>query len=67
MAKLAVSNRRLDRMEALLLEMRSEQDVSLKHLARLQDQLDILTESATHQGVRQVARPRVLSPRIPMN
>jgi hypothetical protein len=67
MAKLAVSNRRLDRMEALLVEMRSEQDVSLKHLARLQDQLDILTESAAPQGIRHVARPRVLGPRILMN
>ena len=66
MAKLAVSNRRLDRMEALLVEMRSEQDVSLKHITRLQAQLDLLTESPP-ASVRPVARLLVRPPRTTMN
>ena len=68
MAKLAVSNRRLNRMEALLLEMRSEQDVSLKHITRLQVQLDLLTESASsRENVRPVSRLLVTPSRTTMN
>ena len=68
MAKLAVSNRRLNRMEALLLEMRSEQDVSLKHITRLQAQLDLLTECASgRENVRPVSRLLVMPPRMTMN
>jgi len=65
MAKLAVSNRRLDRMEALLVEMRNEQDISLKHITRLQAQLDLLTESST--SLRPVARLLVSPPRMMTN
>jgi hypothetical protein len=36
--------RRLARMEDLLIEMRHEQDVKLKHITGLQKQLDTLTE-----------------------
>jgi hypothetical protein len=36
--------RRLARMEALLIEMRHEQDVHLKRSGALQSQLDTLTE-----------------------
>ena len=36
--------RRLARMEALLIEMRHEQDVQLKRSTALQEQLDTLTE-----------------------
>src|ERR1700682_2658352 len=36
--------RRLSRMEALLIEMRHEQDVQLKRATALQAQLDALTE-----------------------
>ena len=39
-----VSNR-LSRMEDLLIEMRHEQDVKLKKINRLQDQVDLLTEA----------------------
>ncbi len=65
MAKLAMSNRRLNRMEALLVEMRSEQDVSLKHITRLQAQLDLLTESPP--SIRPVARLLVRPPRTTTN
>ena len=36
--------RRLARMEALLIEMRHEQDVQLKHSTLLQEQLDTLSD-----------------------
>ena len=36
--------RRLARMEALLIEMRHEQDVKLKRITGLQEQVGILTE-----------------------
>ena len=36
---------RLSRMEDLLIEMRHEQDVKLKKINRLQDQVDLLTEA----------------------
>jgi hypothetical protein len=36
--------KRLSRMEALLIEMRHEQDVKLKHITRLQEQVHTLTE-----------------------
>jgi hypothetical protein len=36
---------RLSRMEDLLIEMRHEQDVKLKKMNRLQDQVDLLTEA----------------------
>ena len=68
MAKLAVSNRRLNRMEALLLEMRSEQDVSLKHITRLQVQLDLLTESASsRENARPASRLLVIPSRMTLN
>jgi hypothetical protein len=38
---------RLSRMEALLIEMRHEQDVHLKRLTELQEQIDNLTEHVT--------------------
>jgi len=65
MAKLAMANRRLGRMEALLVEMRSEQDVSLKHITRLQAQLDLLTESPP--SIRPMARLLVRPPRTTTN
>ena len=45
--------RRLTRVENLLVEMRHEQDVTLKHLTRLQAQLAVLTETATRESIRQ--------------
>jgi hypothetical protein len=46
--------KRLSRMEALLIEMRYEQDVQLRRTAALQNQLDTLTElvsqRANHRG-----------------
>jgi hypothetical protein len=53
--------KRLSRMEALLIEMRYEQDVQLRRAAALQTQLDTLTElvsetanhrAASHRGER---------------
>ena len=38
--------KRLSRMEALLIEMRHEQDIQLRRSAALQDQLDTLTGSS---------------------
>ena len=38
-------NTRLSRMEDLLLEMRHEQDVQLRKMNRLQEQVDLLTEA----------------------
>jgi hypothetical protein len=43
---------RLTRVENLLVEMRHEQDVSLKRLTRLQTQLDYLTDTATREPIR---------------
>jgi hypothetical protein len=34
-------------MEALLLEMRHEQDVKLKHIVKLEEQLEALTDRVT--------------------
>jgi hypothetical protein len=50
--------RRLSRMEALLIEMRHEQDVHLKRITRLQDTLDTLTEQAAinRARIRRVSR-----------
>jgi hypothetical protein len=45
-------NTRLSRMEALLLEMRHEQDVKLKKINQLQDQVDLLTEALQPRRVR---------------
>ena len=42
--------RRLARMEALLIEMRHEQDVQLKRSRALQAQLDTLAELVTGNG-----------------
>ena len=38
-------SKRLSRMEALLIEMRAEQDVKLRKINRLQQQIDELTEA----------------------
>ena len=40
-------SKRLSRMEALLIEMRYEQDVQLRRITSLQAQLDTLTEPFT--------------------
>jgi hypothetical protein len=48
--------RRLSRIEALLIEMRYEQDVQLKRVTSLQVQLDTLTE---HVGVNDTNMRRV--------
>ena len=48
--------RRLSRMEALLIEMRHEQDVQLRRVTSLQSQLDILTE---HVRINLANRRRV--------
>lgn len=40
---------RLSRMENLMIEMRGEQDVNLKKIGRLQEQLDALTETVTRR------------------
>jgi len=40
---------RLARMEDLLIEMRAEQDVKLKKLNKLQQQVDELTETMTRR------------------
>jgi len=42
--------RRLSRMEALLIEMRHEQDVQLRRITSLQAQLDRLTETVADAG-----------------
>jgi hypothetical protein len=44
--------RRLSRMEALLIEMRYEQDVQLKRVTALQAQLDTLTEHVSQSNQR---------------
>jgi hypothetical protein len=46
---------RLARMEALLIEMRHEQDVKLKKINRLQDQVDLLTEALRPRLARAVS------------
>jgi hypothetical protein len=38
-------NKRLARMEDLLFEMRREQDVNLKKINKLQEKIDVLTET----------------------
>ena len=48
--------KRLSRMEALLIEMRYEQDIQLRRSAALQDQLDTLTELVAHRLNRRGAR-----------
>ena len=40
---------RLSRMEALLIEMRAEQDVKLKKINRLQEQFDELNQTVTRR------------------
>jgi hypothetical protein len=52
--------RRLVRMEALLIEMRHEQDVQLKRVAVLQEQIDILTDqvAVNNTGIRRLSLPR---------
>jgi len=45
-------NARLSRMEDLLLEMRAEQDVKLKKINKLQEQVDELMESRAPSRVR---------------
>jgi hypothetical protein len=42
-------------MEALLIEMRHEQDVKLKKINRLQDQVDLLTEALRPRLARAVS------------
>jgi hypothetical protein len=42
-------NARLSRMEDLLVEIRGEQDVALKKIARLQYQFDELSETAARR------------------
>ncbi|MEO8257026.1 MAG: hypothetical protein ABI868_06735 [Acidobacteriota bacterium] len=55
--------KRLSRMEALLMEMRSEQDVHLKHIARLQSQIDVVAAETKAQGVKIRRLPQLLNPR----
>jgi hypothetical protein len=52
--------KRLSRMEALLLEMRYEQDVQLKRVTAIQAQLDTLTEhvNASRADMRRISRRR---------
>jgi hypothetical protein len=49
--------RRLSRMEDLLLEMRNEQDVQLKQIAGIQQQLDALTDQVRRRSQPSVKRP----------
>jgi hypothetical protein len=42
---------RLSRMEDLLIEMRAEQDVKLKKINRLQEQVDELTETIKRRRI----------------
>jgi hypothetical protein len=49
--------RRLSRIEALLIEMRHEQDVKLRRIAALQAQLDALTEHVI-AGFRRLSRSK---------
>jgi hypothetical protein len=52
---------RLSRMKDLLIEMRHEQDVKLKKINRLQDQVDLLTEAPKPRLARR--QPPVANPR----
>jgi hypothetical protein len=55
---------RLSRMEALLIEMRHEQDVQLKRVTSLEAKLDALTEHVTniqHSSLRKKRRVRPTS------
>ena len=45
-------NKRLARMEDLLFEMRREQDVKLRKINKLQEQVDALTEALRRRRVR---------------
>ena len=47
-------------MEALLIEMRHEQDVQLKRVTVLQEQIDILTDqvAVNNTGIRRLSLPR---------
>jgi LmbE family N-acetylglucosaminyl deacetylase len=45
-------NNRLSRMEDLLIEMRHEQDVKLKKINKLQEQVDALTETLRRRLAR---------------
>lgn len=49
--------KRLSRIEALLIEMRHEQDVKLKRITELQEQVDVLTE---HVKVNSTTIRRIL-------
>jgi hypothetical protein len=58
--------KRLSRMEALLIEMRYEQDIQLKRSTALQDRLDTLTELVAQRSNRRGARKDDHSHRRPM-
>ncbi len=45
-------SKRLSRIEALLIEMRTEQDVKLRKINKLQQQFDELTEVLTRRSRR---------------
>jgi hypothetical protein len=45
-------NKRLARMEDLLFEMRREQDVNLKKINKLQEQIDVLAETLLRRRIR---------------
>ncbi len=49
--------KRLSRIEDLLIEMRHEQDVQLKRIAVVQDQLDALTDrvTANRKNIRRIS------------
>jgi hypothetical protein len=49
--------RRLARMEALLLELRFEQDIQIKRLTKLHTLVDILTEHVTRLVRKKKRRP----------
>jgi hypothetical protein len=50
--------RRLSRIEALLMEMRFEQDVQLKRVTLLREQLDALSERVLQSSQRPTNRKR---------
>jgi hypothetical protein len=54
--------KRLSRMEALLIEMRHEQDVQLRRITSLQAQLDTLTEPGTNIHRISLLRKRRVRP-----
>jgi hypothetical protein len=57
--------KRLSRMEALLIEMRYEQDVQLRRVAALQKQLDTLTELVAQRANHRRANLRTERSRTP--